>query len=520
MKKIFYCILISSVFFTSCKKFLEKTPKDFLSPENYYKTKPEIDAALTGVYDMLGKSGTYGRYLFFEMDQADDSYVGLSSWTQDIALYNAGPSDAKLALTWSNLYEGINRANVLLERVDQSSIKDSEKKVAKGEALFLRAYFYFLLTVNWGDVPLRLTSTKSTADVNMKRTPYKQVYAQIVSDMEAAADMVNPITNYTYGSRVTQSLVWGILARVNLKMAGAPLKDKSRWAEARKWADKVIKTNIHSLNNDYSDVFIKLCSDKYDIKEVIWEIEFNRLNGTQNEEGSLGSINGIGTSSTTIGYSYGAKKTTEAYYKSFGTGDLRRDWTINDYTYAATAPFARVPILATASLYTRSDAKFRREYEANSTKFNGTTTINFPVLRYADVLLMFAEAENEVNGPTTAAYDAVNLVRRRAYGVALGKATNAQADLTPGLDAIDFRVAVRKERSLELGYEALRRFDLVRWGDFLSAMKNAANEISTKAGTNSYGSRSGDNASSRDTVFAIPSREISLNHDAVQNNGF
>jgi hypothetical protein len=519
MKKIFYCLIVSSVFFTSCKKFLEQTPNDFLSPQNYYNTKPEIDAALTGVYDNLGKSATYGRYLYFEMDQADDSYVGLSSWTQDISLYNADASDAKLNATWTTLYEGINRANALLENIDKSSIKDSEKQVVKGEALFLRAYYYFLLVTNWGDVPLRLASTKSTADVDMPRTPYKQVYYQIVSDMEAAADLVNPISNYNYGSRVTKSAVWGILARVNLKMAGAPLRETARYADAKKWAEKVINTNLHALNNDYAQVFKNLCADTYDTKEVIWEIEFNKLNSSQNEEGALGSINGIGTSSTTIGYSYGAKKTTASFFNSFGTGDLRRDWTLNNYTYNTVAPFAKIDVPVTASPFTRFDSKWRREYETALPKFNGTTSINFPVLRYSDVLLMYAEAENEVNGPALA-YAKINEVRRRAYGVALGKATNAQADLPAGKDKIDFRTAVRKERNLELAYEGLRRFDLIRWGDFLTAIKNAANEISTQGGTNSYGSRSGDNASNRDTLFAIPAKELSLNHEAKQNKGF
>ena len=519
MKKIFYSLLVSIIFLTSCKKFLETTPTDSLSPVNYYRTEAEVNTALTGVYDILGKSGTYGRNLFFEMDQADDSFVALSTWTQDVALYNYSTGDVKLTSTWTLLYDGINRANALIENVDKASMSEAAKDVVRGQALFLRAYYYFLLVSNWGDVPLRLKATASVSEVNFKRTPYKIVYQQIVADMETAANLVNPASAYTYNSRITKSVVWGILARVNLKMAGAPLRDATRFAEAKKWALMVMSAG-HSLNTDYKQVFINMCKDVYDTKEVLWEVEFGKKATSQDEEGNLGSINGIGTSNTTVGFSYGAKHTTATYYNSFAAGDLRRDWNINPYYYTSVTDATKVNY-STSSIYNRCDAKWRREYETATPKFNGSTPINFPLLRYSDVLLMYAEAENEINGATTSAYDAINTVRRRAYGVTLGLSTNAIADLTPNLDNIAFGQAVRSERSWELGYEGLRRFDLIRWGAFVTTMKNIANVIATTApSAYTYGAKSGQNVSDRDTLFAIPSKELSLNHDAVQNKGW
>ncbi len=598
MKRILILLFISVITLSSCKKFLEIAPTDSLAPANYYNTEADINAALTGVYDVLGKSATYGRNFYFEMDVADDAFIALSSWTQDIGLYNYNPSDTKLTDAWTTLYNGINRANMLLENIDKATMDATKKNAAKGEALFLRAYYYFILTSNWGNVPLRLNATKSPSDVNFANTPYKTIYAQIVSDMEKAADMVNPIANYTYGSRVTKSVVWGILARVNLKMAGAPLNDASRYAEVVKWAEKV-KTAGHSLNPSYSQVFINMCQDKYDTKEVIWEVEFNKKNGTQEEEGSLGSINGIGANAT-IGYSYGAKHATERYYNSFEDGDLRRDWNISPYYYGTDN--SRIGYGPT-QIYNRYDAKWRREYETATPKFNGTTSINFPLLRYADVLLMLAEAENEINNvPTTKAFDAVNEVRRRAFGKTLvnfelvksisvtaggsgytaaptvtisgGGGTGAKAtaviasnrvsavyitdmgtgytsaptvtfsggagtgatatavltntqtanhDLTLANTATkdDFRAAVRKERSLELGYEGLRRFDLIRWGQFYSTMKSIANEISTTApSAYTYAAKSGQNVSEKDTLFAIPAAELSLNKLIIPNKGW
>lgn len=614
MKKIFLMLTFLSVILSSCEKFLDITPTDTLSPEGYFKTEEEAEIALAGVYDILGKSGTYGRTLFFELDIADDSFVALSAWTQDISLFNYNNSDTKLTDLWNYLYTGINRANTLLANIHKVEMADDKKKIIEGQALFLRAYYYFILTNYWGDVPMRLAPTTSVSDNNLPFTPYKDVYAQIVNDMEKAADMVNPISAYSHAGRISKSVVWGILARVNLKMAGAPLRDHSRYAEAKKWAEKVINDGGHSLNVDYRDVFIKMCKGEYDTKETLWEVEFNRFNGTQNEEGSVGAINGIAASATPFGYSYGAKHATQHYFEMFEnysktingvvqtySPDMRRDWSISPYYYSGELKTN----YNASQIYNRMDAKWRREYEPTEPKFNGTTTINFPLLRFSDVLLMYAEAENEMNpgaasDPNSLAVEYVNKVRRRAYGKSLGEGvrfifvdnggtgytsapevnivggggygaearaivsatgvvtaihvlnpgigytstptivfsgtgtgaiatvemTNRQAidaDLQPNqlTDQLSFREAIRKERALELGYEGLRRFDLVRWGDYITTMKQVANHISTTANsTFSYAARHGNNISNRDTLLAIPSRELQLNRSARPNNGW
>lgn len=601
MKRILYSVLVAGMVLTSssCKKFLDTTPTDFLSPKNFYKTEADINAAVTSIYDVLGKTATYGRNFYFEMDVADDSFIALSSWTQDVGLYNYNPSDTKLTDAWIALYNGINRANMLLENIGNASMDANKKKVAEGEALFLRAYYHFLLANNWGNVPLKLKATASASEVNFENTPYATVYRQVLSDMEKAADMVNPISAYNHSGRVTQSVVWGMLARVNLKMAGAPMRDASRYAEVVKWAQKV-KSAGHSLNPDYKQVFINMCQGTYDTKEVLWEVEFGKKNGTQDEEGSVGAINGIGANAN-IGFSYGAKHTTETYYNSFDNDDLRRDWNISSYYYDSNGGKAAY---TSAQIYNRYDAKWRREYETVTPKFNGTTSINFPLLRYADVLLMLAEAENEINGPTQIAIDAVNEVKRRAHGKTLntleqvksvtvtnvgttdytsaptvtfsggggtgaagtvflttgkrvgvvlmtnngsgytsaptvtitgGGGTGATAtavlskiattnfDLTPAQTSSkdDLRTVIRKERSLELGYEGLRRFDLIRWGQFLSAMKAEANQITTTApDAYKYAAKSGQNVSAKDTLFAIPAAEFNLNKVINQNGGW
>ena len=205
---------------SSCSDFLDTVPTDFITQKNYFKTETDVNTALTGIYDVLGKTGTYGRTIYFELDISDESFNGLSQQTMDLSLNNYDASDVKVHNLWTLLYDGINRANIFLENIDNEDLNMNPEKVktAKGETLFLRAYYYFLLVTNWGDVPLKLESTKSVSEVNMARTESEVVYNRIVADMETAFSMVQPASAYAYNSRITKSTIAGILARVNLKM--------------------------------------------------------------------------------------------------------------------------------------------------------------------------------------------------------------------------------------------------------------------------------------------------------------
>lgn len=525
---ILYFLLFVSLFTAACNNFLDTKPKDTVLPGDYFRNEDEVYAYLTGVYDRLGKSATYGRYLYFEMDMSDEGFNSLSATVTDLSLYNYDPAEVKLTNTWFTLYQGIDRANLLLSRIDSAQMSSQSREVARGEALFLRGYYYFILTSNFGEVPLRLQPTDDVGQSNFPKSPLPVIYNQIISDMTEAEKRVKPINAYSHSGRITKSAVWGVLARVNLKMAGAPLRDRSRYEDARKWALKVMDSGQHELNKDYKQVFINMCQNKYDTKESIWEVEFTKTSSGQYEEGSLGSITGIGTSNEAVGYSYGAVKVMKSYYEAFSTGDLRRDWTINDYYYGTDG--SKTPYAGTSNatiIYNRCNAKWRREYETATPKYTSSTTINFPLLRYSDVLLMFAEAENEINGPTQAAYDAINAVRERAYGVlsetdaTRKQALKVLADLPAGLDAVDFRTALQKERSLELGFEGLRRFDLVRWDIYYQVMKGTASVINSSAPEYwKLAARSANNLTRRDTLFAIPSRELSLNRDMIQNKGW
>ncbi|PYF70632.1 RagB/SusD family nutrient uptake outer membrane protein [Pedobacter nutrimenti] len=523
MKKIFNLIIaVVLILPSSCGKFLDTTPKDFVSTADYYQTEAQLNTALNGVYDPLGSAFLYGDRMLGRLGlDADEMYFFRTTELTGVSVYDVSVADPYVLGYWQQCYQGINRANLLLENIHKASdISDANRNSIKGEALFLRAYYHFMLVSNFSDVPLVLQSLPNADETDQARTPAKQVYDKIIMDMTEAEGLVKPITTIGFGGRISKSAIRGILARVCLYAAGNPVNDTKRYAQAREWALKVINDPLagHALNPDYSRVFINYAEDKYDIRESIWEVEFwgNRLDAYR-EGGRVGNNNGI-QNNTDAGYTYGYIATTGklfALYQNNANGtsaDLRRDWAIAPYRWNGTSK-----VNHTASqIYQRNSGKWRREYETLKPQGKNDTPQNFPILRFSDVLLMFAEADLQV-GPSPEGRNAFNLVRRRAYGKLLPGAVN------PG----EFDLAsvtlqdIQNERSRELCFECLRKRDLVRWNTFLTAMKQTLDLFDAEApASQKYGRLAFNNVTGRDVIWPIPSREIGLNRKLTQNSGW
>lgn len=424
MKLRYYLFsLLVCVGATSCEDLLDTAPTNFVAPT--YETIGELETGLAGVYDVLGNRAVYGDVLPYWLNVSTDiSYTNTGQLNTTAYVYT--PADAQITDFWKVLYQGIYRANLVLAKVDNPELDETRRNRIKGQALFLRAYYYYLLASNFGDVPLLLTESPDIDNVNVPRSPVREVYDLIVRDMTEAEALVEEAVNLNGGGRVSRSAVQGILARVHLTMAGYPLNDRSQYAEALKWARKVKDSGMHALNPDYSDVFIKYARDEYDIRESIWEVEFHGLlsAGLQEYTYYVGVRGGIRSADPVIGRSsaqvLATKKLYDLYEKApveegvpLNSPDMRRDWNIATFTYAGN------PGVKTHNpdLWRRTMGKWRREYETLTPKDASVSAQNFPILRYSDVLLMLAEAENEVNGPTALAYEAINEVRRRGYGV-------------------------------------------------------------------------------------------------------
>jgi hypothetical protein len=423
----------------SCKKYLETEPSDFLNPDNYYQTEAQLQFARAGVYHHLGAGGLHGTYASYLLAwTADEGYMNRATLTTGPWNYFYSSADQYNAGLWNNLWAGINKANVLIKNVDKNTaIPQSKRDPIRGEALFLRAYYYFTLVQYYGGVPLKLEPTSSVIDVDIARASAKDVYTQIIKDMEAAEKLVPGIKTLGFGGAISKSAVRGMLARVNLHMAGEPVKDKTRYAEASKWAKMVIDDAEagHALNPSYPDIFMKLAGDKYDIKESIWEVEFygNRTDQYV-ETGNIGWINGpaAGVASST-GRADAYMNITSELYNKFEPGDNRKWFSIAHFTYTAAGAktMSLMPVDENAK-NNMKPAKWRREYETLLPKSPTTTPINMVLLRYSDILLMYAEAENELKGPTADAVEAFNKVRRRAWstGIKTIAVTNGGAGYT------------------------------------------------------------------------------------------
>lgn len=566
--------------FTACN-FLETTPNDFIDPDDFYKDDTEAFMGLAGIYNTLNSSNVYGEKYYQAVGTDDLTYYYTSS-TAEVGLSNNNytANDANLAAIWQGLYEGINNANYFLERITDAPVTEENKKLYRGEATFLRAYFYFLLAQSWGDVPLITTAQTNTDNYmpNIKATPQATVLKFVTDEMEK---VLNDGENYSIGTiqtvgsgRVSRSAVKGILARVYLKRAGWPTNETELYAKAKYWAGEVINPQdgsmTHSLNlQGYDQVFINLASDTYDPAEVIWEVEFkgNRRDSHTNA-GRVGSlicgIQNADVLQTSLGYSYGRHCVTprlwDLYNDLNGDGipelistkdesdplnekynrDERKDWNIAPYRFQkrddATVYWKRNweyigdvklnnngdPDLkegnqqfATRTQYIERNAgKFRREYELVTPRDKNYTPINFPLLRYSDVLLMFAEAQNKAEGtPSVESIAYVNEVRTRANA--------PEVTIT---DSKDFQRLIEDERGRELCFEGLRKMDLIRWGKY----KEAMGDVSLYATDPRWSSgrqylliyATNGATSDRYQWLPIPTRELGLNNLLQQNQAW
>ncbi|MEJ5961589.1 RagB/SusD family nutrient uptake outer membrane protein [Pedobacter immunditicola] len=437
--KYFTLLILIAIGLSSCKKVLDKEPLDFLKDqEQYYNTEEKLEANIRGVYDILQSGNLYGfQMLYITGFEADEGYYYRSTSDDGPQLYNFSSGNARVSNFWTTLYSGIGRANALLANVDTSpEIPEAKRNSIRGEALFLRGYYYFMLVQTFGGVPLILSPVTDVNDVDRPRASAQEVYDQIIKDMEAAEEWVPGIRTLNNGGRISKSAVRGILARVCLHNAGYPVRNLSKYAEARKWAKKVIDDTEanHSLNKSFSQVFINYAQNKYDVNESIWEIEFsgNGNQGAYAETGGVGYLNSPASTSDVIGNSFGGVGATAKLYNIYthpsagapgaggGGPDLRRDWTIASFKYVVN-DHSFITSTTPANLYTRYAGKFRREYETLTPKHRTQTSQNFPLLRFSDVLLMFAEADYEVINqgtadgmPSAEAIAAVEKVRDRA----------------------------------------------------------------------------------------------------------
>lgn len=534
---ILAAVVFQALLLQSCTDFLNTKPKDFVSPDDFYSNEKNLKAALTSVYSTLRSTYLYGSNYTNRMGADGELCYFRKEETANVALFKYNAANVDISNFWDRLYTGINSANYLLSYVDKAEVSDEQTRdEIRGEALFLRGYFYFLLVTNFGDVPLVVTPTVSLDSLKVPRTPSEEVYSRITEDMETAFYLVRKaeVTDNDpgCGGIVTKSAVAGILARVYLHWAGYPLLNTDKYADVKKWAQVVMTPEevgvTHRLNPSFEEVFKNYAADKYDILESIWEVEFYGNNTDQYSlAGRNGDLNGIySVKSSPMGSANGNLRATATLFHMYeddddddsGYTDLRRVLAIAPFSYNKDGS-KKYYTSDKTQIWGRYPGKYRREWEVVFPK-TIYTPINYPLLRYSDVLLMYAEAENFLNdGPTQEAIDAVNLVRGRAEASLL-EGSNVPATRQ------DFLEFLQDERARELCFEGLRRGDLIRWGIYVNAYKsmiatyrNASADSGLSESTRTFivGLERIDN---KHILWPIPTNERAVNKLLTQNEGW
>ncbi len=471
---------------TSCNKFLDQKPITEVSAEVVFSDVPSSYKALAGVYSRLVGDAAYGirvsLYYPLDTDEMQGPTGAADNDRRDIARYAATPGNAQITNPFNQMFQGIEYANICIANIPKMAMyangTDQQKKQLQrmyGEALTLRAQFYTEAIRNWGDLPAHFepASVMATKNPFPARTSKDTLYDRLLEDLKLAATLVpwrNELSSIGDGAdeRITKGTVKGLRARIALYRGGYSLhqdgtvKRSSDYLKyyqiARDEAAEVMASNQHSLNPSFKGLW----KDQVNARAVVdpnGELMFQAsgIGGVGAGDTKLAyyngpSVNGLGNKSINV---------LPSYFYAFDSTDLRRDVTCAVYNVAADG-VTKVGQAITAIC----DGKYRRDWISNPT-VAPTNAIQYfglkwQILRYSDVMLMFAEAENEINGPTTAAYNAVNQVRRRGYGKPITTA-NAAVDLPAGLNKADFFKALVKERSLELGGEGVRKYDLIRW---------------------------------------------------------
>ncbi|MNK11503.1 SusD family protein [compost metagenome] len=464
----------------SCKKVLD-FESDSTSPEEaVFSSLKSTNTAVIGIYNrLIGDNGYGSRISTLFGISADDFRTSGSYGAADrrgLSMYGASPDNTDLINPFFQLYAGIERANLCIKGIPQSRLytngtaaeQDAMKRYL-GEALTLRAQFYYELIRNWGDVPQRFKSAIDEETLLPGNANRDQTYDVIIEDLKIAEALVPWRSQFPeYGSfRITKGAVKGLRARISLARGGYSLRTESKMMERRSDYLKyyqialdectdIINSGEHRLNLVYENIFKSLHGTRVDTeRELIFEVA--AFGGNANTDSKLGYYNGVRfNSGSSYGQGGGGMNAIPTYFYEFDKRDLRRDVTIGVFEINGTSK----KVINT--LNNMTDAKFRKSWTAfNNSSTSQTLGVNWPIIRYADVLLMFAEADNEIRqSPSEDAKKYLQQVRDRAYG---GSALNPFPLSSIPQDYEGFFTAIRKERLLEFGGEAVRKFDLIRW---------------------------------------------------------
>lgn len=484
--KLFAATALASVIvMPGCKKFTEVEPISEYSVSQAFSSVTNAFAALMGAYgELQGDNGYGSRISLYWQNDTDESIVtgNIDNNQRGIGRYQMLTSNVQITNPFNQLYKGIEKANLCIDQIPQmaqytngTADEQTQLKRMHGEALTLRAQYYHELIRNFGDVPATFTPAFKLNDLFIPQADRDSTYNKLLADLELAITLLPWRTEAgSYNERITKGAAKALRARIALARGGYALRQngnierKSDYLTYYQIAkqecqDLMARRDQHTLHPNFMEFWVQhsdVSGSRNPSGEILFEVGAGGGNGSTDSR--LGDFDGTAVDVNTR-YSRGAAQINivPTYFYAFDSVDTRRDVTITYYSIPA--PGADGINYKRARDIRMTTGKYRIDWRSPLLGSPGSNPINkglqWVLIRFSDVLLMYAEAVNELNnGPDAQAIAAFEEVRRRAY---LG---NTSLIGTTPTDKAGFFNAIVKERWLEFGNEGIRKFDLLRWG--------------------------------------------------------
>lgn len=490
--------------FTACE--LTEKPTSSYEKDTFFATPEQAKMAVVGIYDCLSCNEHYGQFEM-AMPCSDDTYyingTGTDNTRRDIAHYMVKNTNTWVASSWKYKYQGIDRASVAIDGIEHMAgfEEDANLRDLAAQAHFLRAFLSFDLVKYWGDVPYKTSFTEGYGSAFNGRVDREVIYDAIIEDLNFAKN------NLRKGDGMSpeipsQGAAHTLLMRVLLQRAGYSLKmdgqltrpdDAKRreyfQAVADEWTAMKSKGYHGFYDGGYKELFVGYSAGVLNSKESLWEIAFNPTGqGYTDNRGTWATYNGPlvaapgagAVNSQVMGRANAFFRVLPAWKDFFEDSDERRDVMVCTYQYKwQDGAHVKAENKKVQDWY---PGKWRREWMPLGFIDPNSTGVNYCPLRYADAVLMAAEALNEL-GQTPDAWILLNQVRSRAGATPIDASNYATLMKAPkvydlpfipdGDEAGKFRTALYWERGFELAFEGQRKYDLLRWGFLAEALQLA-----------------------------------------------
>lgn len=546
------CVSVMS-FVASCEDILTEKPASYYEKSEFFTSEANAEMGVIGIYNVLPSLYGDNEMAFAS---SDDTYyasgTNTDSGRRDISHYKLTTTNKYVESVWNDTYKGLERANYMIDGIESMKGYAENEKLQSlaAEARFLRAFFSFNLVKYWGDVPYKTSDTSGYDEAYRPRTPRGDIYDQIVEDLDHAMENLEWADASGSPERASQGAARALLMRVLLFRAGYSLQMDGSMARP----DDDVRTECYNrivaeweafedegthdfYDGGYEELFKTYSAGVLDTRESIFEIAFYTLDGRTGARGYWATYNGPfvaapGIESTEadkfMGRANAMFRVVPEWREFFEEKDSRRDVMVCTYQYVWNDE---------KHDHEKSDqsrnrknwypGKWRREWMPKGYKDPNITNVNYCNIRYADVVLMAAEAYNEL-GNTSEAWSLLNRVRRRAGATEVNTANysgiykSPQVYDLPFIDDGDeqgrFRTALYWERGFELAFELHRRFDLVRWGILGDALKLTGDNTSVNASAEKAFVAGNNFVKGKHELFPIPLDEIQVNHMLENTN--